>query len=168
MFQNFSLWPLALVASSCVIHAEDLLGAMGRYEGRWVGHFTLHSVATGYTETFSVEQQYWMADDKLHGVAVSERDSGMQTARSVTSIVDDKLVSVITQGVKIERYLGVLHENGVLWLPEKIERANDHQLKETILVEEGELRLKTEGFDTYIYEGGLAHIVYRGNLIFKR
>lgn len=153
---------------SSLVHAEGLLDTMRQYEGRWVGHFTLHSAATGYTETFSVEQQYWMANDKLHGVAVTDRASGMESSRSVTFILEDKLVSEITRGEKTERYLGVLHENGVLWLPEKMQRANDHQLKETIVVEDGELRLKTEGFDTFIYQEGLAHIVYRGNLIFKK
>lgn len=168
MFRDYSLWLVVVIVTPCLTYAGDLMDAMRKYEGRWVGNFTLHSAATGYTETFPVEQQYWMAENKLHGVAVTDRNTGMESARSVTFIVDDKLVTEITTGTETQRYLGVLHEQGVLWLPEEMQRANDHQLKEMILVEDGELRLKTEGFDTYIYQEGLAHIIYRGNLVFKK
>jgi len=163
--RNYS-WCLAFVLFSAAFLSagEELLKVMRSYEGRWVGQFTLHSAATGYTETFPVEQQYWMSGEKLHGVAVSGRNSGLQSARSETCIVRDKLVSEITKGDTVERYLGVIHEGGVLWLPEQIERANDHQLKETILIIAGARHIKTEGFDTYNFNGEKAVIVYRGDL----
>lgn len=145
----------------------ELRKAMKGYEGRWLGHFTIHSAATGYTETFPVEQQFWMADGKLHGIAVSDRDSGLQSARSMTYIVEGKLASEITTGETVERYLGVIHEGGILWLPANIQRANDQQLKETVVLEKGVRHLKTEGFDTFSYEGKPAHLVYRGDLKFQ-
>lgn len=157
------------MGSTLVASANDaFLNAMKRYEGRWVGSFTLHSTATGYTETFPVEQQYWMDGERLHGVAVIDRNSKIQTAKSVTFILKGKLVSEITRGEETERYIGVLNEGGILWLPGVFLRAKDHQLMETIVIEDEEMRLKTEGFDTYIYQEEPAHIVYRGNLVFQK
>ncbi|HAV12962.1 MAG TPA: hypothetical protein DCX06_05640 [Opitutae bacterium] len=151
--------------------AVDLLDVLRKYEGRWVGHFTIHSTATGYTETFPVEQQYWMEDEKLHGIAVLQRQTGMESSRSVTYILKDKLVSEITRGENIEtaeKYWGLAHEDSVVWLPENMQRANDHQIKESIVIEGGEMLLTTEAFDSYVFKDGLAHIVFKGSLKFEK
>jgi len=147
--------------------SEVLLNALKQFEGRWSGTFNLHSAATGYSETFAVTQQYWMSGKQLRGVAVFERENGQESAQSVTYIFEDKLVSEISSGAKIEKYLGVLNEGGVLWLPEDFKRANDYQITETIVVEDGKRVLKTDGFDTFVYQEGLAYITIRGNLIFQ-
>jgi hypothetical protein len=36
---------------------------------------------------------------------------------------------------------------------------------ERFAIEESRLLLLTEGFDSYVYQEGLAHLVYRGRLI---
>jgi hypothetical protein len=167
----FTVCLLSFVASIglpfSVSASEALLDTLRQYEGRWAGHFTIHSAATGYSQTFPVEQQFWMADAQLHGIAVSDKDTGLESARSVTYVFEDKFVSEITTGDNTVKYIGVVQEGGVLWLPEDFKRANDHQLKETITVEEGKRVLKTDGFDTYVYQEGLGHILFRGSLVYQ-
>jgi len=156
---------LLFAGSAFALNGGPLEDALEAYVGRWVGHFTIFSAATGYSETFPVEQTYWMVDGELRGIAVSQRDSGMESSRSVSFVLEDKLISEITTGQKTERFLGVLHDNGVVWLPADIDRANDYQVKESLVAESGVMHLKTEGFDTYLYQGGLAHLVFRGDLV---
>lgn len=134
------------------------------YEGRWVGHFTVHSTASGYSETFPVEQQYWWKNGQLHGVAVTQRESGLSSARSCSEVRDGKFYSEVKQGGVVETYWGVLHEQGLVWLSTNMKRTQDYQMKEYIEEVDGERILKTEGFDTYIYADGIAHLVYRGEL----
>ncbi len=149
------------------LSADVMLDDLHSYEGRWVGNFTIHSTATGYTENFPVEQRYWMEGQKLHGLAVIQRDAGMESTSSVTYVDGEKLVSEVKRGQTKDIYYGLRHEGGIVWLPSDMNRANDYQLKETI-VEAGEKRiLRTEGFDTYVSAGGLSHIVYRGELIWQ-
>jgi hypothetical protein len=45
-----------------------------------------------------------------------------------------------------------------------MKRANDYQMAEHFAIEEGHPLLLTEGFDSYVYPEGLAHLVYRGRL----
>ena len=137
---------------------------MQKYVGRWIGHFTIHSATTGYSETFPVEQRYWMEGGKLHGLSVSDTDKGMQTASSITFIKDEKIRSEVTRGEEMEAYWGVPHDGGIVWLLANLERASDYQLREAFVVEEGERLLHTDGFDTYVYKEGLAHLIYRGRL----
>lgn len=137
---------------------------MQKYVGRWLGYFTIHSAATGYSETFPVEQRYWMEDGKLHGLSVSDTDNGLQTASSITFLKDEKIRSEVTRGDVTEAYWGLPHDAGIVWLSEDLDRASDYQLKEAFIAEEGELWLHTDGFDTFIYQEGLAHLVYRGRL----
>lgn len=147
---------------------EQLKAALKKYEGRWVGEFTLHSAATGYTETFPVEQQYWWKDGELRGVAVSQRDDGLQSSRSRSFVNEGTIVSEVKQASDEERFIGVMHEGGIVWLPSDPQRAEGYQMKDTI--EEangGERVLKTEGFDTYVVQGEVAHVVYRGKLVFS-
>ena len=160
------------------VHAEDLQEdaaavpdealevSLKAYEGRWVGHFTVHSTATGYTESFPVEQQYWWQDGELHGVAVSQRDTGMSSARSKSVAKDGKFVSQVKQGDAVETYWGVLRDGGLVWFSTNLKRLSDYQMKEVIVEVDGERVLKTEGFDTYVYGDGMAHLVYRGELKF--
>lgn len=134
------------------------------YEGRWVGHFTIHSTASGYSETFPVEQQYWWKDGVLHGVAVSQREVGMSSARSQSVAKEGKYFSEVKVGEAVENYFGVLHDGGIVWLSTNLKRTKDYQMKESIVEVDGERVLMTEGFDTYVYGEGIAHLVYRGEL----
>ena len=156
---------LLLLFSSLVLPASEVVDYLKRYEGRWVGHFTIHSTATGYNETFPVEQRYWWEDGQLHGISVAETDSGIQTAKSRTFIQNAELHSEVIQGDSTERFLGVLHDTGIVWLPEDPKRVTDYQMTEVFTLEEGQQRLNTDGFDSYVYQDGLAHLVYRGRLI---
>ena len=64
-----------------------------------------------------------------------------------------------------ERFFGFLRDGGIVWIPANIRRANDYQMAEHFSMEEGLSLLLTEGFDTYVYQEGLAHLVYRGRLL---
>lgn len=155
---------LTLLFTPLIVFADVTTDYLQQYVGRWVGEFTIHSAATGYSEVFPVEQRYWMEGGKLHGLSVSETDRGIQTASSVTFIQDGKFRSEVKRGETKEVYLGKIHDSGLVWISEDLARATDYQLKEAFVVEEGELWLTTEGFDTFIYKEGLAHLVYKGRL----
>lgn len=159
MFRIFVLLGLPLIA-----FADEQMDYLQKYVGRWLGDFTIHSAATGFSETFPVEQRYWIEDGKLNGISVSDTDRGMQTATSVTFIKDGKLRSEVTRGKEAEAYWGVLHDVGIVWLPANLVRASDYQLTEFFSVEKGERWLHTDGFDTFIYKDGIAHFVYKGRL----
>jgi hypothetical protein len=148
------------------VATQDLAAALKSYEGRWVGHFTIHSTSSGYSETFPVEQLYWWEDGVLHGVAVSQRDTGMSSARSKSVMKDGKYFSEVKAGETVENYWGVLHDGGLIWLSSNLKRTQDYQMKESIVEVDGERVLQTEGFDTYVTGDGLAHLVYRGELKF--
>ena len=64
-----------------------------QYEGRWIGEYTIHSPATNFTETFPVEQRYWIEDGQLCGLSVCDTDRGIQTAKSRTFIKEGILYS---------------------------------------------------------------------------
>lgn len=160
MLRFFALFllPFALLANELVDHLKQ-------YEGRWVGDFTIHSTATEYTETFPVEQRYWWEDGQLHGISIADTNRGIQTARSRTFIQDNQLRSeIVTEGA-LEVYIGALHDGGIVWVPSDLKRATDYQMKETLAEKEGVWRLHTDGFDSYVYQEGLAHLVYRGRLV---
>ena len=158
----------AVATASVVTKVTKTEAALRAYEGRWVGHFTVHSTASGYSETFPVEQQYWWKDGTLHGVAVTQRDSGMSSSRSKSVAEDGKCFSEVKSGASVEKYWGVLHDGGLVWLSSNLKRTKDYQMKESIVEVEGGRVLKTEGFDTYVYGGGIAHLVYRGELKFVK
>lgn len=162
----FCVWSLCVYAEDSVPADDALVAALKAYEGRWVGHFSVHSTATGYTESFPVEQHYWWKAGQLHGVAVSKRESGMSSARSQTVVDDGKLITRVKQGDSAETYWGLLRDGGVVWFPSNVKRLTDYQMTERILVIEGKRVLKTEGFDTYVYGEGMAHLMYRGELKF--
>ena len=151
---------------AAVVPDETLEVSLKAYEGRWVGHFTVHSTATGYTETFPVEQQYWWKDGKLHGVAVTQREVGMSSARSQSIVEEGKVISQVKQGDATDTYWAVLRDGGLVWFSTNVKRLKEYQMKEMIVEADGERVLKTEGFDTYVYGEGLAHLVYRGELKF--
>jgi len=130
-----------------------------------VGDFTIHSTATGYSETFPVEQRYWWEDGQLHGISVSDTNKGMQAAKSRTFIQEGKLQSEVILGEVTERFFGLIHDNGIVWLSADLNRANDYQMKEGFAEEKGRLWLQTDGFDSYVYQEGLAYLVYRGRLV---
>lgn len=146
------------------LKADPRVDYFRQYIGRWLGDFTIHSGATGYTETFPIEQRYWWEDEQLHGLSVAETDRGIEAASSRALILDGKLRLEVTRGEEVEGYWGVLHDGGILWLSEDLTRATDYQMKETFVEENGVRALHSDGFDTFIYEGGLAHLVYRGRL----
>ena len=125
----------------------------------------IHSTASGYSETFPVEQRYWWEDGQLHGISVSDTNNGLQTAKSLTFIEDGKLQSDVIMGEIMERFFGFLRDGGIVWIPADVRRANDYQMAEHFAIEEGFSLLLTEGFDTYVYQEGLAHLVYRGRLL---
>lgn len=144
---------------------SDLLDYLKNYEGRWVGVYSIHSTANGHTESFTVEQRYWWQGNALHGLAVFERGSGMETASSKTWMDGEKLIAEVKRGEATESFYGVLHEGGLLWLPKDMKRANDYQMRESFVEKEGKpKKLRTEGFDTYIHADGLVHLIYKGEL----
>ena len=144
--------------------SEDAQDYLKQYVGRWAGDFTIHSAATNYTQTFPVEQRYWWEAGALHGVSVSDTDAGMQTARSKTFVEGDRFVSEVDRGDTVETYFGVLHDGGVVWLSSDLARATDYQMREVFVEVDGAMELHTDGFDSYVYQEGLAHLVYRGKL----
>lgn len=161
------VWPLFSEPEKVEIPAStvtEVIEYLKTYEGRWVGDYTIHSTATGYSQTFPVEQRYWWEDGQLHGMSVAETDDGMQTAKSRTFIQDEKLQAEITRGEVTERYYGVLHEGGLLWISDNLGRATDYQMKEVFIDKAGERWLHTDGFDSYVYQEGIAHLVYKGRL----
>lgn len=163
MYAVFRLVLLLLLPVA--LFANDLLDYLQAYEGRWIGHFSIHSTANGYTESFPVEQRYWWKAEVLHGLAVSQRDGGLKVATSKTWLEDKKLITEVTRGQTKETFYGVLHDEGLLWLPTDLRRANDYQMREFLVEEEGGgKKMKVEGFDTYVYDGGIAHIIIKGEL----
>ena len=168
MIKRFCLF-IPLFLFSFLLHAEeDLEAYLAHYAGRWVGHFTVHSAATGYSETFAVEQQYWWKDGELRGVAVTQREGGMESSRSCTYVKEGRLISEVGHGDKLEFFQGVFIDGGIVWVPADLKRANQYQMKESLKTNaEGARMLITEGFDTYVYSEGLAHLIYRGALEFQ-
>ena len=156
---------ILLVFSPLALLGNELIDYLKRYEGRWLGDFTIHSTASGYGETFPVEQRYWWEDGQLHGMSVSDTNNGLQTAKSRTFIQEGKLQSELITGETTERFFGFFRDGGIVWIPVNIQRANDYQMAEHFAIEEGLSLLLTEGFDTYVYQEGLAHLVYRGRLL---
>ena len=150
--------PLALIGN-------ELIDYLKQYEGRWLGDFTIHSTASGYSETFPVEQRYWWEDGQLHGISVSDTNNGLKSAKSLTFIKEGKLQSEVITGETTERFFGFLRDGGIVWISANMQRASDYQMAERFAMEEGLSLLLTEGFDTYVYQEGLAHLVYRGRLL---
>ena len=154
-----------LVFSPLALLGNELIDYLKRYEGRWLGDFTIHSTASAYSETFPVEQRYWWEDGQLHGISVSDTNNGLQSAKSLTFIQEGKLQSEVITGETTERFFGFLRDGGIVWITANMHRANDYQMAERFVTEEGRPLLLTEGFDTYVYQEGLAHLVYRGRLL---
>ena len=151
--------PLALLGGEL----EDYLN---QYEGRWLGEYKIHSPTTNFTETFPVEQRYWIENGQLLGLSVSDTDRGMQTAKSRAFVEEGVVYSEVTAGDTIEKYIGALHEGGLVWLPSNLQRANDYQMKESFVEKAQQRWLHTDGFDSYVYAEGLGYLVYRGRLLF--
>ena len=164
MYRSIQILSL-LVLSPLALLGNELIDYLKKYEGRWLGDFTIHSTASGYSETFPVEQRYWWEDGQLHGISVSDTDNGLKSAKSLTFIKDDKLQSEVITGETTEHFFGFLRDGGIVWIPADMKRANDYQMTERFAMEEGLSLLLTEGFDTYVYQEGLAHLVYRGRLL---
>ena len=164
MYRSIQILSL-LVLSPLALLGNELIEYLKRYEGRWLGDFTIHSTASGYSETFPVEQRYWWEDGQLHGISVSDTNNGLQSAKSLTFIQEGKLQSEVITGENTERFFGFLRDGGIVWISADMKRANDYQMAERFAMEEGLTLLLTEGFDTYVYQEGLAHLVYRGRLL---
>lgn len=146
--------------------AGELLDHLKQYEGRWVGEFTVKSDVSDYSETFAVEQQYWMNGSKLFGVTVYERPKGgLESAESIVTINQDgSLLMKVRRGNEVEAYVGVYREGGIIWLPSDMKRAEDYQTTVRIAEVEGGLEMTTEGFDTYVHSGGVGHVLFLGRL----
>lgn len=156
---------LLLLLLPFALSANELLDYLQGQEGRWVGQFSIHSTANNYTESFPVEQRYWWEGEVLHGLAVSQRDGGLKVATSKTWLDGKKLVTEVARGETKEKFYGVLHDGALVWLPADMRRANDYQMRESLVEEEGGLRkMRVEGFDTYLYGDGIAHIIIKGEL----
>jgi hypothetical protein len=156
---------LLFLLGSLVLPADEVVDYLKRYIGRWAGEFSIHSSATGYSQVFPVEQRYWWQDGQLHGISVSETDQGIQTAKSRTFVQDGQLRSEVLQGERREAFYGVLQDGGLVWVSADLKRVTDYQMKEAFaLGEEGRLELHTDGFDSYVYQDGLAYLIYRGRL----
>ena len=164
MYRSIQILSL-LVLSPLALLGNELIDYLKKYEGRWLGDFTIHSTASGYSETFPVEQRYWWEDGQLHGISVSDTNNGLKSAKSLTFIQEGKLQSEVITGETTERFFGFLRDGGIVWIPADMKRANDYQMTERFAMEEGLSLLLTEGFDTYVYQEGLAHLVYRGRLL---
>lgn len=145
----------------------DLQAHLGAFEGRWTGSFTIHSTANGFTENFPVEQQYWMEGDRLRGIAVAQRGDTLETSTSWAWVDEQKLVSEVSRGETVDRYYGALKDGVIIWISSDLSRVEDYQMTERFSAEGGERKLLTEGFDTYLFSGGLAHIIYRGELVWQ-
>lgn len=157
------LW-LGLFLSLFLNASEEAEAYLKQYVGRWEGDFAIHSAATNYTQTFPVAQCYWWADGALHGVSVSDMEDGMRTARSKTFVAGDRFISEVERGDAEETYFGVRHDGGIVWLSSDLARATDYQMREVFVEVDGRRGLHTDGFDSYIYKGGLAQLVFRGRL----
>ena len=164
MYRSIQILSL-LVLSPLALIGNELIDYLKQYEGRWLGDFTIHSTASAYSETFPVEQRYWWEDGQLHGISVSDTNNGLQTAKSRTFIQEGRLQSEVITGETTERFFGFLRDGGIVWISANMQRANDYQMAERFAMEEGLSLLLTEGFDTYVYQEGLAHLVYHGRLL---
>ena len=164
MYRSIQILSLLLFCPLASL-GNELIDYLKQYEGRWLGDFTIHSTASGYSETFPVEQRYWWNDGQLHGISVSDTNNGLKSAKSLTFIQEGKLQSEVITGEITERFFGFLRDGGIVWIPANMQRANDYQMAEYFSMEEGLSLLLTEGFDTYVYQEGLAYLVYRGRLL---
>jgi hypothetical protein len=147
-----------------VLSANEILDYLKRYEGRWVGEFVIYSEATNFRNTFSVEQRYWMEGGELRGISVAETNHGVQLAQSRAFFDGETLRVEVTQNEQVESYIGVLHDGGLVWVPDDIKRVTDYQMKESFVEKDGAEWLHTEGFDTFVFREGLGYLIYRGRL----
>jgi len=161
LYLLYFAFPALLAASEAFEHLK-------LYEGRWVGEFTIKSDVSDYSESFTVEQQYWIDGDKLYGVSVYERPkTGMESAESVVTInSDSSLLMQVRRGDEVEVFVGVYRDDTIVWLPRDLQRAEDYQTTVCIKQVDGLLKMTTEGFDTYVHSGGIGHIIFLGKLDF--
>ena len=145
--------------------AAQLLPYLEQLEGRWVGHYSIHTSINEYKEEFTVEQQYWMQDGELLGVFAAKRSTGLESASSRTFIQDGRLILIVNRSSGEETYIGVLAEGWLIWLPEDVERANDYQIREKIVRHAGGYQLISESFETYETKNGPAKIRISGSLL---
>ena len=133
-----------------------------------MGEFTLKSDASDYSETFTVEQQYWLEGKKLYGVSVFERPKvGLESAKSVVVINDDgSLLMEVRRNEGTEAFVGVHRDGAIIWLPQDMRRAEDYQTTVRIQDIDGRRVMTTEGFDTFVHSGGIGHVVFLGKLDF--
>ena len=143
----------------------QLLPYLRQLEGRWIGHYLIHTSINEYKEEFTVEQQYWMQDGELLGVFAAKRSTGLESATSRTFIQDGRLILIVSRSNGEETYIGVLAEGWLIWLPKDVERANDYQIREKIVRHAGGFQLITESFETYETKNGPAKILISGSLI---
>ena len=144
---------------------EQLLPYLRQLEGRWIGHYLIHTSINEYKEEFTVEQQYWMQDGELLGVFAAKRSTGLESASSRTFIQDDRLILIVSRSTGEQTYIGVLADGWLIWLPEDVERANDYQIREKIVRHAAGYQLISESFETYETKKGPAKILISGSLL---
>lgn len=66
---------LCLFLLPLALPANELRDYLQYYEGRWVGQFSIHSTANGYTESFPVEHRYWWKEEGLRKLKVEGFDT---------------------------------------------------------------------------------------------
>ena len=143
----------------------QLLPYLKQLEGRWVGHYSIHTSINKYKEEFTVEQQYWMQDGELLGVFAAKRSTGLESASSRTFIQDGRLILIVSRSSGEEKYIGALAEGWLIWLPEDVKRANDYQIREKVVRHSSGYQLISESFETYETKNGPAKIRISGSLI---
>ena len=142
-----------------------MIAFLEQYEGRWVGTFTIHSEATGYTQELLVEQRYWWSDNALRGLSVAETAEGSQTATSRAFFSGEALRLEVSKNGEVEVFAGVLDHDRIIWVTANPARLNDYQFNERFVQEGLSTILVSEGFDTYDYEDDLAYIIYKGRMV---
>lgn len=144
---------------------EALKAQLDKYVGKWVGVFTVEAEAIDYLESFPVEQKYWWEGSVLRGVAVMRRENGIVSSTTSNVIDGDKILSSVKKNGGEQVFYGTLVDEGLLWFPANLDRANNYQIKEHFTTMDGERMLVQSGFDTFDNNGEAAVLIYRGEFV---
>ncbi|MGJ3241394.1 MAG: hypothetical protein ACFE0O_00335 [Opitutales bacterium] len=139
---------------------------LDRYVGTWEGTFTIRTADGRQEKAVTVEQQYWWEEGELRGLSVYEDEGKLTFSNSINSIVRGILFSEVSQNDRKRYYRGMLVEQTVVWFPVNPQAAANRQIKETILRDDGELVLITEGFERLDPDQANGRtILYQGRLV---
>ena len=93
------------------------------------------------------------------------KDAGIETSSSVTVCDGDVLVSEVKRGDEVERFLGIAHEDAIIWYSSDIDQAYDYRVKDSFASLDGEQVLRTQGFDLRHSDVSGVGVIYEGELI---